>query len=78
VRETEGGISISIADDGIGMPAELLSRIYDPFFTTKAVGDGMGMGLAITHGIIERHMGNIQVSSEVNKGTLFEIFLPAN
>lgn len=67
---------ICIRDTGSGMPEHLISKIFDPFFTTKAVGGGMGLGLSITHGIIEKHQGNIRVESRPNEGTTFYIELP--
>jgi signal transduction histidine kinase len=70
-------IEISIADDGPGIPPEVIPRIFDPFFTTKDVGEGSGLGLSIVHGIIERHGGKIRVDSRVGVGTTFRITLPA-
>jgi signal transduction histidine kinase len=69
-------ITISISDNGMGIPRENLSRLFDPFFTTKPVGKGTGLGLSISYGIIEKHNGNIEVESEVGKGTKFIIKLP--
>jgi signal transduction histidine kinase len=70
-------VEISIADDGPGIPPEVIPRIFDPFFTTKDVGEGSGLGLSIVHGIIERHGGKIRVDSRVGDGTTFRITLPA-
>jgi PAS domain S-box-containing protein len=67
---------ITISDDGAGIPSELLSRIFDPGFTTKGVGVGTGLGLSICYQIIRDHRGEIQVSSEVGKGTTFTLILP--
>jgi signal transduction histidine kinase len=69
-------VYISIKDDGIGIKEEVLPRIFEPFFSTKAVGQGMGLGLSITHSIIEKHRGKIKVLSEVGKGSEFIISLP--
>ncbi len=69
-------IIIHISDTGSGMPEEIRSHIFEPFFTTKAVGKGTGLGLSISYGIIENHKGNIEVKSEVGKGTEFIITLP--
>jgi signal transduction histidine kinase len=69
---------ISVRDNGSGIDRKHLDKIFDPFFTTKDVGMGTGLGLSITYGIIERHGGTIQVSSEKNVGTEFRIFLPLN
>jgi signal transduction histidine kinase len=70
-------VVITVADDGPGIPPEVLPRIFDPFFTTKDVGQGSGLGLSIVHGIVERHGGSISVESEVGKGTTFTVTLPA-
>lgn len=67
---------ISFRDNGPGIAPEVLQRIFDPFFTTKTVGEGMGMGLSISHGIIEKHQGSISVQSEVGVGTCFTLHLP--
>jgi PAS domain S-box-containing protein len=67
---------IEIADTGSGIPAEHLSRIYDPFFTTKSLGHGTGLGLSITYGIVREHEGTITVDSAVGQGTQFTISLP--
>jgi len=76
LEKSGNNMKLIIADTGKGMPKELISRIFDPFFTTKSVGGGMGLGLAITHGIIEKHNGTIQVESVEGQGTTFEIVLP--
>ena len=70
------GIKIIIKDNGRGMPPEVKEHIFDPFFTTKEVGKGIGLGLSISYGIIEKHNGNIDVISEPGKGTEFIISLP--
>ena len=72
----ENSLMITIKDSGKGIPADQLSKIFDPFFTTKSVGGGMGLGLSITHGIIEKHQGSILVESEPGIGTTFSISLP--
>jgi signal transduction histidine kinase/ActR/RegA family two-component response regulator len=74
--KTPTHILISIKDTGCGIPEELLSKLYDPFFTTKEVGQGTGLGLSISHGIILKHGGKIEVESKVGEGTCFTIFLP--
>jgi signal transduction histidine kinase len=71
------GISISIGDDGVGIPPEIRDRIFDPFFTTKAVGRGTGQGLAIARSILERHGGELVFTTELGRGTTFTIRLPA-
>ena len=69
-------VCIEIADNGSGIPPEIINRIFDPFFTTKPVGTGTGLGLSITHGIIRKHHGRIEVDSSPGKGTRFRITLP--
>jgi PAS domain S-box-containing protein len=69
-------IIIEFHDNGCGMTKEVKSKIFEPFFTTKPIGEGTGMGMAISYGIIERHNGKIQVKSQVGKGTTITISLP--
>ena len=71
-------VIISIRDNGVGIAAETVDKIFDPFFTTKDVGEGAGLGLSISYGIIERHKGEISVDSEVGLGTNFTIRLPVD
>ncbi len=75
-EETDKDVSIRIKDNGVGIPDEIKDRIWEPFFTTKDVGVGTGLGMSITYGIIEKHGGKIELSSEVGKGTEFVISLP--
>ncbi len=70
-------ICIIISDNGIGIPEENLSRISEPFYTTKEVGEGTGLGLSIVYSILESHKGTLGVKSQVNKGTTFTIRIPA-
>lgn len=74
-EERHGLLEISVSDTGIGMSQEVRSRIFDPFFTTKG-NAGMGLGLAVSYGIVQRHQGTIEVESEVGQGTSFRIKLP--
>ena len=69
-------IRISFKDDGLGIPKENLERIFDPFFTTREVGEGIGLGLSICHGIVAEHGGRIWAESEVDKGATFIVELP--
>jgi two-component system NtrC family sensor kinase len=69
-------VVISIIDTGCGIPANNLKRIFDPFFTSKDVGRGTGLGLSVSHGIVEAHGGLIEVESQVGEGSTFRIFLP--
>lgn len=69
-------IIIEFHDNGCGMTAEVKSKIFEPFFTTKPIGEGTGMGMAISYGIIERHNGKIEIKSQVGKGSTITIFLP--
>jgi PAS domain S-box-containing protein len=75
---TTGGsyIRLTVRDNGAGMTQDVAERIFDPFFTTKAVGEGTGMGLAVVHGIIASHGGDIHVRSEPGQGTTFTIDFP--
>jgi signal transduction histidine kinase len=74
----EGGrVVAEVADTGSGIPSEYLARIYDPFFTTKAIGQGTGLGLSITYGIVREHGGSIDCDSAEGHGTRFTLTLPA-
>ncbi|MBC8029130.1 MAG: response regulator [Pyrinomonadaceae bacterium] len=71
----DGQVTLSVIDTGVGMPAEVRSRVFDPFFTTRGV-EGMGLGLAVGYGVIRRHHGTFEVESELGKGSAFHIKLP--
>ncbi len=75
-KADEKSIHINVEDTGKGIEPNNLPRIFDPFFTTKPVGQGTGLGLSVGYGIIRRHHGDISVSSEPGKGTMFTITLP--
>ena len=75
LKSEDNNITITIIDEGTGMDSDTLSKIYDPFFSTKPEGEGTGLGLAITLGIVKELGGNIQVESKVNKGTKFILSL---
>jgi two-component system, NtrC family, sensor kinase len=66
-----------VSDTGSGIPSEYLARIYDPFFTTKAIGQGTGLGLSITYGIVREHEGSIECESGIGQGTTFILSFPA-
>jgi PAS domain S-box-containing protein len=69
-------IKLTVTDTGHGMEAQLMKRIFEPYFTTKDVGEGAGMGLAVAHGIVGVHNGAITVQSEPGKGAAFNVYLP--
>jgi len=72
----EGAVRLVVRDDGSGIPPEVLSRLFEPFLTTKETGRGVGLGLAISRSILERHNGSIDVQSEVGRGTTFTVTPP--
>lgn len=72
----DDSLMVEVADSGVGIAPEDVAKIYDPFFTTKGVGRGTGLGLAVTYGIVQEHSGHISVSSTPGLGTTFRITLP--
>jgi two-component system NtrC family sensor kinase len=75
-KRKQNYISLMVGDTGSGMSPEVKRKIFEPFYTTKPVGQGTGLGLSVVHGIVEDHKGKIQVSSTPGKGSKFEILLP--
>jgi PAS domain S-box-containing protein len=75
-RPPEGGACLQVADEGHGIPEEISSRIFDPFFSTKEIGKGTGLGLAISYGIVQDHGGDIVVESTAGQGAKFTVLLP--
>ena len=75
-RSADERCAIEIEDTGCGIPSHVLPRIFDPFFTTKGIGEGTGLGLSVSLGIVERHGGQLLVDSEVGKGSIFTVWLP--
>ena len=75
-KKLDDQVQITFQDTGKGIPKEILKKIFDPFFTTKPVGKGTGIGLAITRSIVDRHHGEIKVSSTEGEGTTFQITIP--
>ena len=73
---SDEGVVITVQDNGKGIPEETLPKIFEPFFTTKKVGEGTGLGLWVSYGIIKSFQGNINVESVEGRGTTFVITLP--
>jgi two-component system NtrC family sensor kinase len=72
----EGNVVLTVSDNGEGIQPENLAKIFDPFFTTKSEGKGVGLGLAVSYGIIQAHGGDIELKSEPGAGTTFTVSLP--
>jgi len=72
----DGSLTIEVADTGVGIAPENVAKIYDPFYTTKGVGRGTGLGLAVSYGIVQEHTGHISVESTPGQGTSFRITSP--
>ena len=77
LSDDETEIEIQVRDDGAGIAPDVLPQIFEPFLTTKESGHGVGLGLAISRGIVERHNGRIEVESELGRGTTFTVTLPS-
>ena len=76
IPSEDHSLTIEVADSGIGIAPENVAKIYDPFYTTKGVGRGTGLGLAVSYGIVQEHSGHISVESTPGRGTIFRITLP--
>jgi signal transduction histidine kinase len=77
-RLSDSEIQLTVRDDGVGIPESVLQNLFEPFMTTKEVGKGVGLGLAISKGIVDRHGGKIEVESKPGQGTTFRITLPVD
>jgi signal transduction histidine kinase len=75
-RAADGGVCVEVIDTGCGITEDNLPRVFDPFFTTKPIGQGLGLRLSLSYGIIQRHHGRIEVASTVGKGSRFRVWLP--
>lgn len=78
LKHNQNACAIIVQDTGIGIPEENIHRIFDPFFTTKPAGEGTGLGLSTSYGIVSRHRGRIDVESKLGKGTTFTVLLPTH
>jgi signal transduction histidine kinase len=76
LSEKNGRVTVKVSDTGHGIAKENLSRLFDPFFTTKPTGEGTGLGLSVSYGIIKGHGGNITVKSKQGQGATFTLSLP--
>ena len=71
-----GNVSVKVIDTGIGMTEEVKNKIFEPFYTTKKVGKGTGLGVSISYGIIKDYKGSIEIESKVGQGTTFTLTFP--
>ena len=78
IPSDDHSLTIEVADSGSGIAPENVAKIYDPFYTTKGVGQGTGLGLAVSYGIVQEHSGHISVESTPGHGTTFRITLPTS
>ena len=76
LRGSDDEVQIDVGDTGAGIPAEVLPQIFEPFFSTKETERGVGLGLAVVYGIVQRHGGRIEVESQIGQGTVFHLRLP--
>jgi signal transduction histidine kinase len=78
VSQDESHVWVEVQDTGCGIAPENLSKIFDPFYTSKSIGQGTGLGLSVSHGIVQRHGGSIEVHSTIGEGTCFKVSLPVS
>lgn len=76
-RSADGFVEVIISDNGRGIAAEHINKVFDPFFTTEEVGQGTGLGMHIAYSIVHKHKGSIEVTSEPGRGATFTVRLPA-
>ena len=76
LRPGDPVVICEVSDSGCGIPRERIARLFDPFYTTKPIGKGTGLGLSLSYGIVQKHNGNIEVQTEIGKGTTFRVTLP--
>ena len=76
VERSQSGVMVRVIDNGIGIPAEVKDRLFEPFFTTRPPGKGTGLGLSVSYGIVTDHGGMIEVDSRLNQGSIFSVWLP--
>lgn len=76
IDKSQAAVLLEISDTGTGIPEKYIGKIFDPFFTTKSAGQGTGLGLSVSYGIIKQHGGDIRVKSRIGQGTTFTILLP--
>ena len=72
-----GFVRVDVSDTGSGIKPEAMEHIFEPFYTTKGIGKGVGLGLSVTYSLIKTHGGYIKVDSEIGRGTTFSVFIPA-
>ncbi|NEL81550.1 MAG: hybrid sensor histidine kinase/response regulator, partial [Xanthomonas perforans] len=70
-------VVVSVTDSGAGMPADVLERVFEPFYTTKPIGQGTGLGMSMIYGFMQQSNGQVWVESELGKGTTVSLYLPA-